>query len=133
MKELAARRGTSVAELIRQTVDRWLETSGAVPPEERYKRVLDIKGAGVFFLVRDHSEFLHYPMACPLKEECAGSPLGNESDEEKEVTCGAAAGLRPAAAPQVTLFPPRARSGMQTISRFGKGWSGRIRIDNYIE
>ncbi len=63
-------------------------------------------------------------MACPLKEERSGSSLGNESEGEKEVSCGAAARLRRAAAPQETLFPPHSRSGKWASSRFRQGAIG---------
>ncbi len=61
LKELAARRHTSVAELIRQAVDRLLETSGTVPPEERYRRALSIIGAfrsGQSDISTHHDEYL---------------------------------------------------------------------------
>ncbi len=40
----AVRRGTSVAELTRPAMDRWLETSGVVPTEERRSHMLDMVG-----------------------------------------------------------------------------------------
>ncbi len=61
LKELATRRRTSVAELIRQAVDRLLETSGAVPPEERYRRALSIIGSfhsGQSDISTRHDEYL---------------------------------------------------------------------------
>lgn len=61
LKALAVRRGTSMAELIRQAVDRLLETSGAVPPEERYRRVLDLIGrfhSGRSDISERHDEYL---------------------------------------------------------------------------
>ena len=61
------------------------------------------------------------PLACPLKEELLGSPLGHESEGEEEASCGVAARLRRAATPQEALFPPRSRSGVWASSRFRQG------------
>jgi len=61
LKELATRRRTSVAELIRQAVDRFLETSGTIPQEERYRRALAIIGlfhSGKSDVSLRHDEYL---------------------------------------------------------------------------
>ena len=61
LKELAARQRTSVAELIRQAVDRLLETSGAIPQEERRRRALAIIGrfhSGKSDISVRHDEYL---------------------------------------------------------------------------
>jgi hypothetical protein len=44
LKELAARQHISVAELIRQAVNHLLETSGAIPYEERRRRAIAAVG-----------------------------------------------------------------------------------------
>ena len=39
LKEMAHREQTSMAELIRQAIDRWLETAGPISPAERFERL----------------------------------------------------------------------------------------------
>ncbi|MDM8004563.1 MAG: CopG family transcriptional regulator [Phycisphaerae bacterium] len=43
-KEMAHREQTSMAELIRQPIDRWLETAGPISPAERRRRALAAVG-----------------------------------------------------------------------------------------
>ncbi len=61
LKELAARQRTSVADLIRQAVDRLLETSVAVSEEERRRRAIAAAGrfrSGLGDLAEKHDEYL---------------------------------------------------------------------------
>ncbi len=61
LKELAARQRTSVAELIRQAVDRFLETSGIITQEERRRRASAIIGmfrSGKSDISVRHDEYL---------------------------------------------------------------------------
>lgn len=44
LKELAAKYDTSMAELIRQTVDAWLLSAGAVDREELKRRAIEVAG-----------------------------------------------------------------------------------------
>ena len=50
-------------------------------------------------------EFLHNPLAWPLRGERLGLALGNESKGEKEAFCGVGTGRSPAPTPQKALFP----------------------------
>jgi plasmid stability protein len=61
LKLLAAQRGTSVAELVRQSVDRYLASTGALDPEERRRRALAAAGrfrSGLHDLSTDHDRYL---------------------------------------------------------------------------
>jgi predicted DNA-binding protein len=61
LKALAKTRGTSMAELIRESVDKLLETPEALSLEERRKRALSIVGmfpADVPDLSTNHDEYL---------------------------------------------------------------------------
>lgn len=61
LKELAARRRTSVAALIRRAVQKWLETSAEVSEEERRRRAIAAAGrfrSGLGDLAEKHDEYL---------------------------------------------------------------------------
>lgn len=60
LKSLAAARGVSMAELIRESVDRLIETPTAIDPEERKRRALAIIGivSDVPDLGVNHDEYL---------------------------------------------------------------------------
>jgi hypothetical protein len=61
LKNLAARRKVSVAELIRQAVDEQLRASGNVDPDERKRRALAIAGrfhSGLTDLSTEHDRYL---------------------------------------------------------------------------
>jgi len=61
LRALAKTRGTSIAELIRESVDRLLETPEALSLEERKRRALSIIGmlpADVPDLSTNHDEYL---------------------------------------------------------------------------
>jgi Arc/MetJ-type ribon-helix-helix transcriptional regulator len=61
LKDLAAERGASMAELIRQAVDLWIETEGAVTREERKRRALAAVGqfrSGLGDLSENHDKYL---------------------------------------------------------------------------
>ncbi len=61
LKELAARQRVSVAELIRQAVQEWLEKSGAVSEKERRQRAIAAAGrfrSGLGDLAEKHDEYL---------------------------------------------------------------------------
>jgi predicted transcriptional regulator len=44
LKELAAQRSASMAELIRQAIDQWIATEGSVSRVERKRRALSVAG-----------------------------------------------------------------------------------------
>ncbi|MGQ9804370.1 MAG: ribbon-helix-helix protein, CopG family [Anaerolineae bacterium] len=61
LKELAASRRLSVAELIRRAVDDWLATSAAIADEERRQRAIAAAGrfrSGLGDLAEKHDEYL---------------------------------------------------------------------------
>jgi Arc/MetJ-type ribon-helix-helix transcriptional regulator len=60
LKELAKRRGVSVAELIRTAVDRWLSSAGHISQEERQRRAIAAATGfetGVTDLARNHDAY----------------------------------------------------------------------------
>lgn len=71
LKELAARRRTSVAALIRRAVREWLETSAEVSEEERRRRAIAAAGrfrSGLGDLAEKHDEYLaqiYHEGSCP--------------------------------------------------------------------
>jgi predicted DNA-binding ribbon-helix-helix protein len=61
LKDLAARRNVSVAELIRQAVDEQLRAAGTIDPEERKRRALAAAGrfhSGLTDLSTEHDRYL---------------------------------------------------------------------------
>jgi len=61
LKEMAHRERTSMAELIRQAIDRWLETAGPISPAERRRRALAAVGkfrSGRSDVSTRHDEYL---------------------------------------------------------------------------
>jgi len=61
LKELAAREGVSMAELVRQAVDSLLERSGTIPEEERRRRAMALVGqfnSGRSDVSEKHDEYL---------------------------------------------------------------------------
>jgi predicted DNA-binding ribbon-helix-helix protein len=61
LKDLAARRNVSVAELIRQAVDEQLRVAGTIDPEERKRRALAAAGrfhSGLTDLSTEHDRYL---------------------------------------------------------------------------
>ena len=61
LKAVAGARGVSMAELIRQSVDSFVRTTGGIDPAERRKRAMAIAGrfrSGVADLGRNHDRYL---------------------------------------------------------------------------
>jgi hypothetical protein len=61
LKEMAAEQNVSMAALIRQSVDRFLETSGELSREEKYQKLLSLAGkyaSGASDLAENHDEYL---------------------------------------------------------------------------
>ena len=61
LKDLAARRNVSVAELIRQAVDEHLRAAGSIDPDERKRRALAAAGrfhSGLTDLSTAHDRYL---------------------------------------------------------------------------
>jgi predicted DNA-binding ribbon-helix-helix protein len=61
LKDLAARRNVSVAELIRQAVDEQLRAAGSIDPDERKQRALAAAGrfhSGLTDLSTAHDQYL---------------------------------------------------------------------------
>ncbi len=61
LKDLAAQRGASMAELIRRAIDLWIEAEGAVTREERKRRALAAVGqfrSGLKDLSENHDKYL---------------------------------------------------------------------------
>lgn len=61
LRQMAAREGVSVAELIRRSVDAWLRRSNEVPLEERLRRAIAVAGrfrSGLPDLAVHHDKYL---------------------------------------------------------------------------
>lgn len=61
LKSIAAEQGSSVAGLVRESVDAFIKNTGAVTPEERKRRALSIVGrysSGIRDLGREHDRYL---------------------------------------------------------------------------
>ena len=61
LKRMAAERGVSVAELIRQSLDRFLQSAGEEDREERRRRALAVAGrfrSGLHDLAAEHDRYL---------------------------------------------------------------------------
>lgn len=61
LKEIAAEQGVSMAALIRQSVDRFLETTGEPSREEKYQKLLSLAGkytSDVSDLAENHDAYL---------------------------------------------------------------------------
>lgn len=61
LKEIAAERDVSMAELIRRAIDLWIEAEGAVTHEERKRRALAAVGqfrSGLKDLSENHDKYL---------------------------------------------------------------------------
>jgi len=61
LKEMAIKREASMAELIRQAIDRWIETEGVVSKEERKRRAKAAVGqfhSGLGDLAENHDKYL---------------------------------------------------------------------------
>lgn len=61
LKSIAAEQGSSVAALVRESVDAFIKNTGAVTPEERKRRALSIVGrysSGIRDLGREHDRYL---------------------------------------------------------------------------
>jgi len=62
LKRLASERGVSVAELVRQSVDLFARSAGAVDDQEQRRRALAIAGrfrSGRKDLAAEHDRYLH--------------------------------------------------------------------------
>jgi hypothetical protein len=62
LKAIAAERGSSVAALVRESVDAFITNTGAITPEERKRRALSIVGrynSGISDLATEHDRYLN--------------------------------------------------------------------------